>query len=247
MSNKQGIYIVANNEMIANDIWSMTLLGDSSAITAPGQFVNILLEGRYLRRPISVCDWEYDSITLVYKVVGVGTQQMSELTKGAALDLLVGLGNGFSVEDCGEQPLLIGGGVGIPPMYGLAKSLCAVGKTPTVVLGFRTGEDVFYKTRFQALGCKTYITTEDGSAGTRGFVTDCIRSERFSYDSYCACGPEPMLRAVHTLCGDNGQLSFEERMGCGFGACMGCSCETKYGYKRICKDGPILKGGEVKW
>lgn len=247
MDNKQGVYTVTGNEPIAKDVWSMTLEGDSSAITAPGQFVNILLEGNYLRRPISVCDWEEGSMTLVYKVVGVGTAQMSAMERGETLDLLVGLGNGFAVGDCGERPLLVGGGVGVPPLYGLAKSLRAAGKAPTVVLGFRTGEDVFYKTRFQALGCKTYITTEDGSVGTHGFVTDCIRDQALVYDSYCACGPEAMLRAVHTLCGENGQLSFEERMGCGFGACMGCSCQTRYGYKRICKDGPILKGGEVKW
>lgn len=247
MNNKQGIFTVTANEAIAKDIWSMTLRGDTTAITAPGQFVNILLAGKYLRRPISVCDLENGLLTLIYKVVGGGTEQMSELSAGASLDLLVGLGNGFSVADCGKKPLLIGGGVGVPPLYGLAKALCAAGKIPTVVMGFRSSEDVFYKARFEALGCKTYLATEDGSAGTRGFVTDCIKAEGIEYDSYCTCGPEAMLHAVYNLCGENGQLSFEERMGCGFGACMGCSCETKYGNKRVCRDGPILKGGEVKW
>lgn len=247
MDNKQVIFTVTGNEGIAKDVWNMTLIGDTSAIIAPGQFVNVLLEGKFLRRPISVCDWSDGVLTLVYKVVGEGTAQMSKLSAGAKLNLLMGLGNGFSVADCENKPLLVGGGVGVPPLYGLAKALCGVGKKPTVVMGFRSGEDAFYKAEFEALGCKTYLATEDGSMGTCGFVTDCIKAEKIDYDYYCTCGPEAMLHAVYNLCGENGQLSFERRMGCGFGACMGCSCETKYGYRRICKYGPILKGGEVKW
>lgn len=245
---KQNLYSITENVPIANGVFSMTLEGDTRYITAPGQFVNILLDGKYLRRPISVCHWDERSMTLIYKVVGDGTLLMSRMKRGGRLDLLTGLGNGFSVLECGEKPLLAGGGVGVPPLYGLAKALVAAGKRPVVALGFRTRDDVFYKTRFEALGCRVYIATEDGSVGTKGYVTDCIKQNVVRYDSYCACGPEAMLHAVYDLCGEeNGQLSFEERMGCGFGACMGCSCMTKYGSKRICKSGPVLKGVEVIW
>lgn len=245
---KQNFYTIRENLPIAQEVYSMVLEGDTQFITAPGQFVNIKLEGRYLRRPISVCDWDETTITLLYKVVGEGTAQLAAMHPGQQLDLLTGLGNGFSVLECGDRPLLIGGGVGVPPLYGLCKALKKAGKSPTVVLGFRAMADVFYKTRFEALGCRTLVATEDGSVGTKGFVTDCIRQHALEYDSYCTCGPEAMLRAVYDLCGqENGQLSFEERMGCGFGGCMGCSCQTKYGAKRICKYGPVLKGVEVQW
>lgn len=245
---KQGIYTILRNQPLAKDVYSMVLEGDTQFITAPGQFVNVLIEGKYLRRPISVCDWDWRTITLVYKAVGEGTAIMSRLQSGQTVDLLTGLGNGFSVLECGETPLLVGGGVGVPPLYGLCRELIKAGKHPTVVLGFRTGEDVFYQAKFRALGCKTFVATQDGSAGTRGMVTDCITENKLVWDSYCTCGPEKMLQAVWNLCGEeNGQLSFEERMGCGFGACMGCSCKTKYGYKRICKSGPVLKGVEVVW
>lgn len=245
---KQNLYSILENSPIAKNVWRMALAGDTQYITAPGQFVNILLDGHYLRRPISVCDWDDTTLTLVYKVVGEGTAQMSRMRPGEQLDLLTGLGNGFSVLDCGEHPLLVGGGVGVPPLYALAKALVRYGKRPTVVLGFRTGEDVFYMKRFEALGCRTLVATEDGSVGIQGYVTDAVRARGVQYDSYCCCGPEPMLKAVWELCGEeNGQLSFEERMGCGFGACMGCSCKTKYGSKRICKSGPVLKGVEVIW
>lgn len=245
---KQGVYTITHNLSIAKDIWRMTLSGDTQYITAPGQFVNIRLAGKYLRRPISVYDWDAGSLTIIYKVVGSGTAAMSGMEPGEKLDLLTGLGNGFSVIECGDIPLLVGGGVGVPPLYGLAKELRKAGKRPTVVMGFRSEEDVFCRTSFQALGCRVLVATQDGSLGSKGFVTDCIRENQIVYDSYCACGPEPMLHAVYDLCGEeNGQLSFEERMGCGFGACMGCSCMTKYGSKRICKYGPVLKGVEVIW
>lgn len=245
---KQNLYSIIENVPIAKDVYSLVLSGDTQFISAPGQFVNILLDSKYLRRPISVCDWDERTITLVYKVVGDGTQQLSGMKSGQTLDLLTGLGNGFSVLECGDSPLLVGGGVGVPPLYALAKALVRHGKMPTVVLGFRSRDDVFYKTRFEALGCRTLIATEDGSVGTKGFVTDCIKHNELQYDSYCTCGPEAMLKAVWELCGEeNGQLSFEERMACGFGACMGCSCKTKYGSKRICKSGPVLKGVEVIW
>ena len=244
---KQGIYTIAENKTIAKDVFLMVLQGDTSFITAPGQFVNIQLAGKYLRRPISICDWNDTQLTLIYKVVGGGTQQMSQMNIGDSLDLLTGLGNGFSVADCHEQTLLVGGGVGVPPMYGVAKKLIAAGKTPVVVMGFASKEDVFYKEAFEALGCTTYVATVDGSYGTKGFVTTAIEENHIDYTHYCACGPEPMLKALYNLCGLDGQLSFEERMGCGFGACMGCSCATKYGNKRICKEGPVLKGEEIIW
>ncbi|MEG1687998.1 MAG: dihydroorotate dehydrogenase electron transfer subunit, partial [Angelakisella sp.] len=231
----------------AKEVFRLRLEGDTQFVTAPGQFVNIQLEGNFLRRPISVCDWDDHSFTLIYKVVGIGTAQLSRMQPGESLNLLTGLGNGFSLELCGATPLLVGGGVGVPPLYGLAKRLAAVGRPPVVVLGFRTVDDLFYQQEFEALGCRTIVATEDGSAGIQGFVTDAIRQAAPDYDSYCCCGPEAMLHAVYDLCGLNGQLSFERRMGCGFGACMGCSCETKYGARRICKDGPVLKGEEIIW
>ena len=241
---KQVIYTVASNRPLAADVWEMRLLGDASPITAPGQFINIKLEGLFLRRPISVCDWDREGLTIVYKAVGRGTRAMAAMTSGEKLDVLSGLGNGFDVEKCGGRTLVIGGGVGTPPMYGLAKALLAAGKTPVAVLGFNTQSEIFYEDRFKALGVETVTATADGSYGVRGFVTQAL-PER--YDYYCACGPEPMLKAVWAAAGTSGQLSFEERMGCGFGACMGCSCETKYGGKRICKDGPVLEKEEILW
>ena len=241
---KQMIYTVASNRPLTADVWEMRLLGDASPITAPGQFINIRLEGLFLRRPISVCDWDREGLTIVYKAVGRGTRAMAAMTSGEKLDVLSGLGNGFDVEKCGGRTLVIGGGVGTPPMYGLAKALLAAGKTPVAVLGFNTQSEIFYEDRFKALGVETVTATADGSYGVRGFVTQAL-PER--YDYYCACGPEPMLKAVWAAAGTSGQLSFEERMGCGFGACMGCSCETKYGGKRICKDGPVLEKEEILW
>ncbi len=242
---KQGIYEIKSNVKIAKDVYEMVLAGDTSAITAPGQFVNILLDGKYLRRPISICDWDEATITLIYKVVGGGTEQMSALQKGAALDLLVGLGNGYNIEKCGEKPLLIGGGVGVPPLYGLCKALRKAGKSVQVVLGFNTAEEVFLKEEFGKLGADVAIATADGSVGVKGFVTNAM--ECLDYDYFYTCGPEPMFRAIERAVTVSGQYSFEERMGCGFGACMGCSCKTKYGNKRICKDGPVLEREEIIW
>ena len=242
----KGIYTIAENVLIADHVYQMTLMGDTSAITAPGQFVNIQLDGFYLRRPISICDWNEESIRIIYKVVGQGTEAMAKMTAGQTLDVLVGLGNGFDVTTTGDAPLLVGGGVGVPPMYGLAKRLVAEGKKPVVVMGFAGAKDAFYMDEFMALGCETRVATVDGSLGTKGFVTDVI-AKLEGYTSFCACGPIPMLKAVSDTCPTSGQLSFEERMGCGFGACMGCSCKTKYGNKRICKDGPVLVKEEVIW
>ncbi len=241
---KQVIYTVASNRPLTAGVWEMKLLGDTSPITAPGQFINIKLDSLFLRRPISVCDWDRNGLTIVYKVVGRGTAEMSRMSPGGELDVLSGLGNGFDVEKCGSRTLVIGGGVGTPPMYGLAKALLAAGKTPVAILGFNTKSEIFYEEQFKALGVETIVTTADGSYGVKGFVTHALPR---NYDYFCACGPEPMLRAVYAAANTSGQLSFEERMGCGFGACMGCSCETIYGSKRICKDGPVLEKEEILW
>ena len=241
---KQGIYTIASNRALTADVFEMRLLGDTSAITAPGQFINIKLDGLFLRRPISVCDWDSESITIIYKVVGKGTAAMSRMGEGGKLDILTGLGNGFDVSKCGETTLVIGGGVGVPPMYGLARALIAAGKKPVAILGFNKSEELFYEDKFKALGIETIVTTVDGSCGVKGFVTNALPEH---YDYFCTCGPEPMLKAIYNATTTSGLLSFEERMGCGFGACMGCSCETKYGNKRICKDGPVLEKEEIIW
>ncbi|MBE6828401.1 MAG: dihydroorotate dehydrogenase electron transfer subunit [Ruminococcaceae bacterium] len=241
---KESIFKVITNEQIAKNVFRMTLKGDTESITAPGQFVNIRLDGFYLRRPISVCDCEDGILTLVYKTVGRGTEKMSELTNGAQLNLLTGLGNGYNLEKSGEYPLLIGGGVGVPPLYMLAKKLIALGKKPYVILGFNTESEIFYEDEFKKLGCEVSVTTVDGSYGIRGFVTDAL-PQKYTY--FYTCGPEPMLKAVYKSTATSGQFSFEERMGCGFGACMGCSCRVITGYKRICKDGPVLEKEEILW
>ena len=242
---KQSIFKILTNEALTSNVYRMTLEGDTSAITAPGQFVNIRLTGKFLRRPISVCDWEEGKLTLVYKVVGHGTAQMAAMAPGESLDILTGLGNGYDLTLTGEHPVLVGGGVGVPPMYGLAKRLRAMGKEVQVILGFNTREEIFYEEAFQALGCTVHVTTVDGSYGTPGFVTDALKN--LSYSHFCACGPEPMLKALYAASTTSGQMSFEERMGCGFGACMGCSCKTLTGSKRICKDGPVMKKEEILW
>ena len=242
---KQSIFKILANEALTSNVYRMTLEGDTSAITAPGQFVNIRLEGKFLRRPISVCDWEDGKLTLVYKVVGHGTAQMAAMAPGESLDILTGLGNGYDLTLTGEHPVLVGGGVGVPPMFGLAKHLRAMGKEVQVILGFNTREEIFYEEAFQALGCTVYVTTVDGSYGVKGFVTDAMKDLHYSH--FCACGPEPMLKALYAASTTSGQMSFEERMGCGFGACMGCSCKTLTGSKRICKDGPVMKKEEILW
>lgn len=241
----QGIYKVLSNAPIAPSVYKMELEGDTSALTRPGQFINFKIEGLYLRRPISVCDYSENTITVIYKVVGEGTELMSKAKMGDQFDILVGLGNGFDAKTSGEKPLLIGGGVGIPPLYKLCKDLVASGKEVSVILGFNKKEEIFYEDEFKALGAKVYITTVDGSYGIKGFVTNAM--EEIDYTYFYTCGPEPMFRAIEAAAKTSGQYSFEERMGCGFGACMGCSCKTKYGNKRICKDGPVLLREEIIW
>ena len=242
---KQVFFKIIENTALTDSVYRMVLGGDTSAITASGQFVNIKLEGMYLRRPISVCDCEEGKLTIVYKVVGKGTEAMSKMTCGAELDVLTGLGNGYDLLLAGEAPLLIGGGVGVPPMYMLAKKLRKQGKAVKVILGFNKKEEIFYEEEFKALGCEVYVTTVDGSYGTKGFVTDVMKDLTYTY--FYTCGPEPMLKAIFNTSVTEGQFSFEERMGCGFGACMGCSCKTVTGYKRICKEGPVLKKEEILW
>jgi len=241
---KQSIFEIIENTRLVPQVYRMKLRGDTSAITAPGQFVNIQLDGMFLRRPISVCDVEGDVLTIIYKVVGKGTEAMSKLESGK-LDILTGLGNGYDLTAAGDKPVLLGGGVGVPPMYLLAKRLVAEGKTPTVILGFNKREEIFYEEEFKALGCSVYVTTVDGSYGIKGFVTDALKEVEYTH--FFTCGPEPMLKAVYRASNTSGQMSFEERMGCGFGACMGCSCQTLTGYKRICKDGPVMWKEEIKW
>lgn len=241
---KQGLFKIKENIEIAPNVMRMKLEGDTSAITNPGQFVNIKIKDFFLRRPISVCDCENGILTIIYKVVGKGTAAMSEMTDGM-LDILTGLGNGYNISKAGNAPLLIGGGAGVPPMYMLAKKLIAEGVAPHVILGFNTKSEIFYEDEFRKLGCTVTTATADGSYGVKGFVTDVMKNEDYTY--FFTCGPEPMLRAIDGIAKTSGQLSFEERMGCGFGACMGCSCETKYGTKRICKDGPVLEREEIIW
>lgn len=244
---KKDIYEIRSNEALTASVWRMVLAGDTQWITRPGQFVNIELAGRYLRRPISVSDYDHETITLIYKVVGAGTDQMSRMQAGEKLDLLTGLGNGFDPSVEAQQPLLVGGGVGVPPLYNLCKQLLRQGKRPTVILGFNKAEELFYEAEFKALGVPTHVTTVDGSAGVKGFVTDAIREKQIAYDYFYACGPLPMLKALSDATTTSGELSFEERMGCGFGACMGCSCKTLTGNKRICKEGPVMKKEEILW
>lgn len=257
---KQGFFEIITNEKLTDNVMKLVLRGDTSEIKAPGQFVNIKIDGFFLRRPISVCDCEHNLqddnntqdaqsadgiLTLIYKIVGEGTRALAEYEPGRKLDLLTGLGNGYDMSKAGDEPLLIGGGAGVPPMFLLCRNLIARGAKPSVILGFNSKSEVFYENEFKSLGAQVIVATADGSCGVRGFVTDAMKDLSYSY-TY-ACGPEPMLRAVYeqTACG--GQFSFEERMGCGFGACMGCSCKTKYGNKRICKDGPVLVKEEIIW
>lgn len=240
---KKGIYEIASNEPLTESVWRMVLVGDTQYLTAPGQFVNIAIEGCYLRRPISVCDYDEKSITLIYKVVGRGTEIMSRMQAGENLDVLTGLGNGFSTAATTESPVLVGGGVGVPPLYNLAKKLKAAGKRVQVVLGFNRAEEIFYAEEFRSLGVDVHIATADGSVGVKGFVTDAMK--QISFDYVYTCGPLPMLKAIYAATECDGEYSFEERMGCGFGACMGCSCQTTKGSKRICKEGPVLKRDEI--
>ena len=241
---KDTVFCVIENKKIAKNTYEMVLRGDTEGIRE-GQFVNIKLDGFYLRRPISVCNVEGDALTIIYKVVGKGTEVMARMSGGEKLQTLIGLGNGYDRTLSGDHPLLIGGGAGVPPMYYLCRKLISEGKKCSVILGFGSADEIFYEEEFKALGAEVFVTTVDGSYGTRGFVTNAMDKTDYTY--FYTCGPEPMLKAVYDASSTSGQFSFEERMGCGFGACMGCSCETKYGKKRICKDGPVLVKEEIIW
>lgn len=242
---KQGTYTIVGHEALTKDVYRMVLAGDTSAMTMPGQFVEISLPGFFLRRPISVCDYDEKTITLIYKVVGQGTDAMARMEKGGTLDMLTGLGHGFDVEKSGEEPLLVGGGVGVPPLFNLARKLIAAGRKPTVILGFNRAEEIFYAREFENLGARVVVTTVDGSAGVKGFVTDALPA---SFSCVYSCGPMPMLHALYRATqGCRGEFSLEERMGCGFGACMGCSIMTKEGSRRVCKDGPVFDKEVLAW
>ena len=243
----QGLYRVESNVQLTSTVYRMVVSGDASALTRPGQFVNFKIDGLYLRRPISVCDYDTDAgtITLIYKVVGAGTEKLAEAKEGDVFDLLSGLGNGYDTAKSGDAPVLIGGGVGIPPLFGLCRTLRTEGKQVKVILGFNTKDEIFYEQEFKELGAQVYVTTVDGTYGTKGFVTNVLSELDYTY--FYTCGPMPMFKAVNAASTTSGQFSFEERMGCGFGACMGCSCKTKYGNKRICKDGPVLEREEIIW
>lgn len=241
---KQSIFKLIKQTELAPKTYEMNLEGDTSDVTRPGQFVNIRLDGFFLRRPISVCDCEEGKLVLIYKVVGEGTQVMSCMEPGAELDILTGLGNGYDLDCSGDHPVLLGGGAGVPPMYWLAKKLKDEGRKVTAILGFNTKEEIFYEEEFRKIGCDTIVTTVDGSHGVKGFVTDALPED---YTYFYSCGPEPMLKAVYKAAKTSGEMSFEERMGCGFGACMGCTCKTLTGYKRICKDGPVMRREEILW
>lgn len=245
----QDIYAVRSNEPLTDVVYKMVLAGPTESITAPGQFLNIKLDGMYLRRPISISDWDDETVTIIYKTVGKGTDAMSELPAGITLDILNGLGNGYDTSVSGQRPLLIGGGVGVPPLFGLCKKLVNEGKQPTVVLGFNTAAEIFLEDEFRELlnvsGGELRIAVADGSAHEKGFVTDVIKDLEYTY--FYTCGPMPMFRAVENTVTTSGQYSMEERMGCGFGACMGCSIETANGPKRVCKDGPVFRREEILW
>ncbi len=241
---KQSVFTVTENLPLTPSVYRMRLRGSTEEIRVPGQFVNLEIPGFYLRRPISVCDVDEGLLTLVYKTVGRGTEYLSALRPGSALDVLTGLGNGYDLSRAGDHPLLLGGGVGVPPLYLLARRLLARGAAVHAVLGFNTAEEVFYEEEFRALGCSVTVATADGSRGVPGFVTDALPAD---YSFFYACGPEPMLKAVCRTARTSGQLSLERRMGCGFGACMGCSCRTVSGFKRICREGPVLNKEEIRW
>lgn len=243
--NKSKYKIIKNNK-IAKDVFKMILEGDTTNITNAGQFINIELEDLYLRRPISICDYDDNTITVIYKVVGQGTEKMSNLEAGHELDILTGLGNGFETSNSGDKPLIIGGGVGTPPMYRLCKNLISEGKKPNVILGFNSKEDIFYKEEFEKLGVEVYISTVDGSVGVKGFVTDIMKTIK-DYTYFYACGPMVMLKAICEEANVSGEVSLEERMGCGFGACMGCTIQTKKGNKRVCREGPVFNKEDLIW
>ncbi len=241
---KQGLFRIAENRPLTEKVSRLCLEGDCSHVGEPGQFVDLRLEGLFLRRPLSVCDVEGDRLTLLYEESGKGTALLRTLPEGTVLDVLTGLGRGFDRSLAGSSPLLIAGGTGASPLYGLAKRLCAEGRDVTVILGFATAAERFYEEEFRALGVTLCVCTEDGSYGRAGFVTEAMdRPASYFY----TCGPKAMMQSVCARAETDGQLSLAVRMGCGFGACMGCRVETISGGRRVCKDGPVFGKGEILW
>lgn len=240
-------YTIVENKPLTANVYKMVLKGDGSWVKHPGQFINITIDGKFLKRPLSLCDYTSDSLTIIYKVVGEGTAWLKQLTENEEIEALVDLGNGFQLKENKEAILLVGGGVGVPPLYGLAKQLRKEKLKVTVILGFNTKSEIFYEQEFLDLGCSVHVCTVDGSKSIQGYVSDVMKQEHLEDLYYCTCGPQAMLKAVYKTSHTQGLLSFEERMGCGFGACMGCSCETVSGYKRICVEGPVMESEDLLW
>ncbi|MBD5355694.1 MAG: dihydroorotate dehydrogenase electron transfer subunit [Bacteroides sp.] len=243
-------YRIISNRKLSHKTWVMTLSGETGCIEGPGQFVNVAIPGKYLRRPISICDYNHErgEVVLLYDVVGEGTDIMSKMCHGDKVDMLNGLGRGFSTDIECRRPLLLGGGIGCAPLMNLARCLIRQGKSPVAILGYNTAADGFGMEKwFEEIGMEAYIATVDGSAGTKGFVTDVIREKNIDGDYFYGCGPLPMLRALCLGLEIPGEVSMEARMGCGFGACMCCSLETTVGSKRICKEGPVFRKEELIW
>ena len=240
-------YIIKENIQLNHNIFKLVLLGDTTWCKRPGQFIEITVDNGYLKRPISICDFNEKELIIIYKTIGKGTKWLAQQAKGAIINTIVDLGNGFNIIPLGQNILLIGGGVGIPPLYLLAKTAISKGKNVTVILGFQSKEDSFYVKEFQDLNIPVYVSSNDGSIGTKGFVTTIMENQNLTNVNYCCCGPLVMMKAIAKVSTAKGLLSLESKMGCGFGACMGCSIETKKGYRRVCKEGPVFKSEDIIW
>ena len=243
---KRAVFTVLGNERISADVFDLRLSGDTSELVGSGQFVNADIPDLYLRRPISICDYSPGEMRLVIKIVGKGTQKMASLKEGDPVDLLVPLGNGFDTAKSGKTPYLFGGGVGVAPMVRLAKDLIGQGKKTTVVLGFNSSSDVIlYDDYCRIVGKENvFVTTVDGSFGQKGFVTE-VNADGASF--VYSCGPLPMMKALDKAIECGAEYSFESRMGCGFGACMGCTLASAGGPVRVCREGPVFRKGEILW
>jgi len=244
---KQVVFLIQSNIQIACQTWQMRLEGDSSALVSPGQFVDVAVEGFFLRRPFAARDWDAEGFDFIYKTVGEGTEAMSRMKPGQAIDVLTGLGNGFDSDSCKGKALLISGGLGASPLFPLAKRLIAEGKTVTAILGFNTAAEAILQSEYEALGAKVHMVTMDGSLGIKGLVTDAVKEVDPSFDFFYTCGPKVMMKAVCETLDGPGQASLEERMGCGCGICYGCTCHTDKGPKRICADGPVFNREDIIW
>lgn len=242
-------FLVIKNEEIATGIFDMWVENPTlSSIAKPGQFAHILVPGKTLRRPISICDADKSCLRLVYQVKGEGTEILSTIKKGEYVDIIAPLGKGFEIKE-DKRYCFIGGGIGVPPMLYASK----MKEKPVVITGFRNKDLVILQSDFRKDNCELYLTTDDGTAGEKAFVTDVLKRKLGDIDEVCACGPTPMLKAIAEICNDNGvpcQISLEERMGCGIGACLVCACAVKRNdgtedYVHVCKDGPVFDSKEV--